>query len=77
MQRLFLDWRQILIDCELDGGGRLVVATSRELIARSVLQEHVFNVYLVAVYQLYDEPLFYYLGMTAAATASDEFSEFP
>lgn len=29
MERLFLDWRQVLIDCELD---RLIVATSRESI---------------------------------------------
>lgn len=32
MERLFLDWRQVLIDCELDGGGRLIVATGRESI---------------------------------------------
>lgn len=75
MQSSSLDWRQILIDYELAGDSRLVLhQVENWYVARSVLQEHVFNIYLVAVYHLYlyEETLFY-LRMTAAATASDEF----
>lgn len=80
MQNNFLDWRQILIDYEFDGDSRLVLHHVEELVARYVLQEHVFNIYLVAVLTLVPVQRNTFLledDSCSNATASDEFSEFP